>query len=115
MIRSRVRVLCYIVLISVVIAIFLHLKITNTKGKETKTERKIEHENEIDQEKSETYSLPLYEKNMKCHQTPKGWSFDNVALFDDLLTAETKMEPGKSIFFQETSCFSNGALKLDAR
>lgn len=38
-----------------------------------------------------------------------------VLLLDDVMEAEKKPTPGKSIFFHETSCSTNGLISLNAR
>lgn len=38
----------------------------------------------------------------------------DVELLEDIMTSEKKPQPGKSVFFHETSC-SNGIVKLNAR
>lgn len=53
---------------------------------------------------------------VKCYKAPKNWMKEgNIEVFEDVLTANMKLMPSKSIIFLETSCFKNGLFVLNAR
>lgn len=66
-----------------------------------------------------TIATLTYWSNADAHLNAKKCFMNNnlvwdVELLEDIMSSEKKPQPGKSIFFHETSC-SNGIVKLNAR
>lgn len=54
-------------------------------------------------------------ESKKCFWPSNGGIYDDLELLEEILEAEIKPKPGKSIFFHETSCTKNGIISLNAR